>query len=613
MDLKKLIRNISDVPVTSLFTTSTALTEAAHMMFELSGNAAFVTDTDGTVVYINQVAERFTGLSSHDARGQLLSHIVHLSNPKTGEAMDIPLLKVLVEARAMFLPDYTTLTPEGGQKLPVDGSLGPIFAKDGRVLGTILLLHDVSRYRLLTDALSLQANQDPLTGLVNRREFETRVSRALRNARMHKASHVLAYMDLDQFKIVNDVCGHGAGDELLRRIAAAMRSKVRERDTLARLGGDEFGLLLENCTIDAARQVCNNLLDAVKEISFTWQDRTFTVGVSIGLSVLDDDTEDIGTALASTDAACYRAKENGRGRIEVHNANLKEFPPASEASGIARIVSALDENRFSLFAQPIVTLDSVSGSTDFFEIHARLSRDNGGYIESADFLPAVERYQLMPTLDRWVIRHGFNACRKIYHGKNARKPTWSLTVSAASLGSEGFAAFVSEEAKRCKLPPEFICFQINGDAAAAKNSRAADFIWALKVAGFRFCITDFGKNIRALTSLKNLPVDFLKIDASFIKEILIDDTGMEAVKAIHSIGRIMGVKTIAESVDSQGTLKRLQTIGIDFAQGDACGTMTSIDDLGMHPVPQLPDFTAFARSSRSISTSILRQPKNKSL
>lgn len=588
--LKKFIRDIGSAPVGSLFNAAApALPEAARMMFELSGNAAFVTDTEGQIVYINPIAERFAGIKGPDALGRPLRKIVLLLNPKTSEAMDVPLQKVLVEARAMFLPEYTTLTNPGGQKLPVDGSLGPIFARDGRVLGTVLLLHDVSRYRLLTDTLSLQANQDPLTGLVNRREFETRVSRTIRTARMHKSSHALAYLDLDKFKIVNDVCGHGAGDELLRRIAGALRSKVRERDTLARLGGDEFGLLLENCTIEAALQVCNNLLDVVKEIRFSWQERTFTVGVSIGLSVIDEKTEDIGSALAATDAACYRAKENGRSRIEVLNQKSKETPPGQQASAIARIVSALDENRFILYAQPIVPV-ATPERVELFEILAKMVGAKGEHIAPADFLPAAERYQLLPTLDRWVIRHAFETYAKVYSGKESDPhPIWSINISAASLSSEGFTAFIRDEAKRHAIAPAAICFEINESVALADNGRAADFIWALKIDGFRFCVDDFGESLGVLGPLKNLPIDFIKIHGSLIKEMPADNVSRGIVEAIHHIGRIMGVKTIAGCIESPELFGAVRAAGIDYAQGYACGRPGPIEDLKFHPVPRLPE------------------------
>ena len=590
---KNFMRHIGTTPVTALFTApaAPALVEAARMMFELSGDAAIVTDTSGNVVYTNAGAERFTGMRNQDAAGRFIGDIVRLSNPKTGESMDIPLHKVLVEVRAMFLPDYTTLSLPNDQKLPVDGSIGPVFASDGRVLGTVLLLHDVSRYRLLTDALSLQANQDPLTGLVNRREFETRVSRVIKLARTSKTNHAFAYLDLDKFKIVNDICGHAAGDELLRRIAAILRSKVRDRDTLARLGGDEFGLLLENCTLEAAHQVCENLLEAVKEIRFAWQDKTFTVGVSIGLSVISDTTGDMGTVIAATDAACYRAKENGRNRIEVNNPSTgRESRSTNDSPGVARIVSALDENRFTLFVQPIVPAATDADGIEFYEVLVRMVGHNGELIAPADFLPAAERYQLMPTLDRWIVKHTLETYSKCYPRQpGGKQPIWCINVSGMSLASEGFAAFISEQAKHYQVPPEAICFEITEAAAMAKNDKAAEFIWCLKADGFRFCIDDFGKSLGSLGSLKNLPIDFLKIDGSFIKDMLSDDVSQGMVEAIHRIGQMIGVTTIAECVESQTAFDRLKEIGVDYAQGYACGRPQPIDNLNFHPVPLLPD------------------------
>lgn len=587
--IKKFMRQMGSTPG-GASSSASALADAARMMFELSGNAAIVTDINGVVTYANPVAERFTGLKMPEAAGRAIADMVRLSNPKTGEAMDIPVQKVLVEARALFLPDYTTLNLPGEQKLPVDGSIGPVFASDGRVLGTVLLLHDVSRYRLLTDALSLQANQDPLTGLVNRREFETRVSRAIKTARGPRGMHALAYLDLDKFKIVNDVCGHGAGDELLRRIAAVLRGKVRERDTLARLGGDEFGLLLENCTLDAARQVCENLLAAVKEIRFTWHNRTFTVGVSIGLSIIDNKVEDLGSIIAATDAACYRAKENGRNRIEINSpSTARDSRVTNESPGIARIVSALDENRFALSVQPIVPAAGADDDQGFFEILATMIGPGGESIAPADFLPAAERYQLMPNLDRWIVKRAFETYNKTYpRTPGAKLPSWSINISATSLASEGFTEFISAQAKEYRVPPKVICFEITEAAAMAKNSRAADFIRGLKSDGFRFCIDDFGKSLGSLGSLRDLPIDFLKIDGSFIKDMLTDDISLGMVEAIHRIARMIGVKTIAECVETEGAFRRLCQIGVDYAQGYACGRPEPIDNLSFHPVPRLP-------------------------
>lgn len=573
--MEKFIKGFREFGKRSATTDVTpSLAELARMMFECSGDAAVVTDTRGSIAYLNPTAERFAGIGAAKAQGRPVMEILQLRNPKTNEMLQVPVHKVTVETRSMFLPDYTTLVQADGQKMAVDGSLGPVLAADGRVLGTILLLHDVGRYRLLTDALSLQANHDPLTGLANRREFETRVARAVKKAKSHKVQHALCYLDLDKFKIVNDTCGHAAGDELLRMIAGVLRSRLRERDTLARLGGDEFGLLLEGCALAEAQQICAQLLEAVGAIRFSHDGRTYTVGVSIGVYAINADTEDPTSALAAADAACYAAKENGRNRIEVTAPAGKQAhqrQAGSNSGSAAAIVAALKEERFALHLQPIVRTHGDEGEK-FFEVLVKMVGVNHDLIPPADFMPAAERYQLMPSLDRWIIKHAFAAYRDAHSSEKGRSaPIWSVNVSGATIASAGFIDFLREQAHAYEIDPRCVCIEISEADAANKTSHVADLIWGLKLDGYRFCIDDFGKAVGSLSLLRALPVDYLKIDGHCVRHMLEDSVSLGIVAAIHQISGIIGASTIAENVESDAVREKLAEIGVQWIQGYNAG------------------------------------------
>jgi diguanylate cyclase (GGDEF)-like protein len=420
-------------------------------------------------------------------------------------------------------------------------------------------------------ALALQAAHDDLTGLINRREFERRLRRVLETAREAHNEHALFFLDLDQFKVINDTCGHMAGDELLRQVGQLLLAYVRKRDTLARLGGDEFGVLMEHCTLPEALRLANNVLWAVGKFRFAWQERVFRIGVSIGLTSITEASESVSNLLIAADTACYAAKDEGRNRVHVYQLDDTDLARRQgEMQWVARIDQALEDERFQLWSQPIVPIKVGAGEGERFELLLRLVDERGETILPGAFLPAAERYGLSTKLDRWVIGAAL--------GWLSRNPKLVerlhmcfINLSAASLADEEFLKFVREQLGQSQIPSQKICFEITETAAIANLSRAMTFMTALKEQGCRFALDDFGSGLSSFAYLKALPVDYLKIDGTFVKGIADDEVGLVLVRSINDLGKAMGKWTIAESVENEPTLEKLREIGVDYAQGYGIG------------------------------------------
>ncbi|TCV87346.1 EAL domain-containing protein [Sulfurirhabdus autotrophica] len=433
-----------------------------------------------------------------------------------------------------------------------------------------------------TAKLSYQASHDMLTGLVNRREFECRLARALESAKSHGRTHVLCYLDLDQFKIVNDTCGHSGGDELLRQLTILLHAKVRERDTLARLGGDEFGVLLENCSLETARDIAEMLRQLVQDYRFVWNNKSFAVGVSSGLVVLNDESESVASVLSAADAACYAAKDRGRNCIHIYQpADSELLRRREEMQWVTRITRALEENRFMLYAQIIAPLCIQGEKSLHFEILLRMLDENETEtILPMAFIPAAERYNMMKNIDRWVISNSFTVLSNVFENKpGGLINTYSINLSGASLGDEGFLEFITQQFEQKKVSPLNICFEITETAAILNLSVAAEFMRELKKLGCRFSLDDFGSGLSSFGYLKNLPVDYLKIDGAFVKDMADDPIDFAMVQSIHNIGHVMGLQTIAEFVESETVLKMLKVIGVDYAQGNWIGAPQPISKL----------------------------------
>ena len=542
--------------------------ERAQVTLQSIGDAVIATDSNGAIEYLNPVAEELTGWSNAEAQGLPLLRVFDIINEATGVAQENPVDKVLVEGRVVPLANHTALRRRDGTSIPIEDSGAPIRDRAGHITGVVLVFHDVSSSRELKQRLTYQAMHDALTKLVNRHEFELRLQQALSNAKTQGGQHALCYFDLDQFKIVNDSCGHMAGDELLRQLAVVLEASVRQTDTLARLGGDEFGLLLMNCTQDDAERITDTLMQSVRDFRFSWQDKIFNVGLSAGLVPVTAESENVAHILGIADAACYIAKESGRNRVHIYRDNDKDIAQRrGEMSWVARINEALDQSLFCLYHQTIVPLDD-SHPGAHFEILIRMKDKSGKLIAPAEFIPAAERYNLMPAIDRWVIRNTFALLNELY-GDNRQKKlsVCTINLSGLSLSDEAFLEFVRRQAELLQATPRAICFEITETAAIANINRAIVFMNRLKELGFSFSLDDFGNGLSSFSYLKSLPIDYLKIDGSFVKNMLNNALDFSIVRAVNQIGHTMGVRTVAEFVENTELLEALRAMGLDYAQG----------------------------------------------
>jgi diguanylate cyclase (GGDEF)-like protein/PAS domain S-box-containing protein len=432
-------------------------------------------------------------------------------------------------------------------------------------------VEDITEARALSQQLRFQASHDALTGLVNRREFENRLERAAQSAESGRSEHAVCYLDLDQFKIINDTSGHVAGDELLKRLGRVLAQQVRTQDTLARLGGDEFGVLLEDCSMHVAERVANALRRTIEDFRFVWEKQVFSIGVSIGVVPIQGPGQTVSSILSAADAACYAAKDHGRNRIHIyHEGDVELARRHGEMRWVTRIQTALEENRFELARQPIVPLSASAGADSHYELLLRMRDEDGDIVLPDAFLPAAERYNLSVRLDRWVVREAF---RLLTQDQAHLEQLFlcSINLSGVSLADEDFLIFVTTEFASTGLPPGKICFEITETAAIANLPGAMRFMEVLRRIGCRFALDDFGSGLSSFAYLKNLPVDFLKIDGVFVKDIVEDPIDRELVRSINEIGHVMGKRTIAEFVESSEILAALGEIGVDYAQGFELG------------------------------------------
>ena len=540
--------------------------ESAQITLQSIGDGVITTDAKCNVEYVNPVAEELTGWKVDDASGRPIDEIFRGFHEETCEPLENPLAVAIRRDRAIKSVRPTLLIRRDGNELYIESTASPIRDGKGTVSGGVLIFHDVSESRDLNRRLSYHASHDILTGLVNRAEFENRVERALKSARARETSYALLYLDLDQFKIVNDSCGHSASDALLGQLGTLLKSKIRWRDTLARLGGDEFGVLLESCSLDEAMNTAETLRMAIGEYKFVWEERTFRLGVSIGVVPITADNEDVAALLTAADSACAAAKEAGRNRIHSFQENdIDLMRRRREMQWAARINNALEENRFELFRQTIQPLQ-VEEDGAHYEILLRMRDENGGIISPGLFIEAAERYGITPSIDRWVIRSAFRWLVS-EADERERLSLCSINLSGQSLGDEKFLPFVVDQFQMSGIDATKICFEITETAAIASYSQANRFINALKELGCMFALDDFGTGLSSFGYLKHFPVDFLKIDGSFVKEILHDPIDREMVRSINEIGHLTGKRTIAEFAENEEIITMLRGMGIDYAQG----------------------------------------------
>ena len=425
-----------------------------------------------------------------------------------------------------------------------------------------------------TKELKSLAIHDRLTGLYNRYEFEIRIQNSLDDVKKTGKKHVLAYMDLDQFKIVNDTSGHVAGDELLKQLSILLQEAFNSESFIARLGGDEFGIIFYDTTIDNAKIEMEKILSVIKSYRFSWEDKLFRVGASVGMVAITNSCQDINDLLISADAACYTAKENGRNRIHSFvRLDTHMIKHKNDMQWLDEIEHALDENRFELFAQPIQAINT-DDKLAHFELLIRMKDLEGKIIDPMSFIPAAERYNKMPGIDRWVIKEAMYLMRELLNEGEICQ--FSINISGQTFAADDFLDYIKNLFIKTEIPYECICFEVTETAAISNLSTALVFIKELRSLGCYFSLDDFGSGLSSFAYLKNIPVDFLKIDGQFVKDVHHNSVNAQMVKSIHEIAGVMNIKTICEYVENKEILEHLKTIGIDYAQGDYFCVASSI-------------------------------------
>jgi len=471
----------------------------------------------------------------------------------------------------------------------------PLVAEDGSVAGTLSVLDprakvlgqgerealwkladvvmrlvaDMAARKVAEEDLTWQASHDTLTELANRRQFEAAMRRHIASAREQGQHHAVLYIDLDQFKVVNDTCGHAAGDTLLKQLAHALSARMRQADTLARLGGDEFGVLLEGCDLLHAQRVAAQFLSTIRAFRFSWDGRVFTLGASIGVAAITAASRDVESVLAAADTACYLAKDQGRNQVQVYCETDEVVSSRhGEMDWVSRITQCIEENRFFLHCQRVAPLRGSAADTEYLELLLRMRDEQGRTVPPMAFIPAAERYHLMGAIDRWVVEKALRCLGRLdARGLARRQPRFGINLSGMSLNDPGFGDFVLQHFDATGVAPDAVCFEITETAAISNLARAARFIRTFRDLGCRFALDDFGTGLSSFAYLKSLPIDYVKIDGSFVRGSGADRVDHAVVDAIRRLAHAVGAKTIAESVESRETFERVRELGIDFAQG----------------------------------------------
>ena len=548
--------------------------DQAKAALEAIGDAVITTDADGRITYLNPFAESVTGWDADDALGQSLDTVLPLISESTREPVANTAARCLMEERAVDLESGVLLVRRDGTEVPIGDSAAPILDRSGATVGVVLVIQNESEKRRVGLRLSYQASHDPLTGLINRREFERRLSRVVAGLNELTSDHVLLWIDLDRFKLINDSCGHDAGDELLRNLATRLGHHLRKRDTLGRLGGDEFGVLLENCPLADAERVAEILRAEVEGYRFQWGGAEFSIGASIGLVPIGADPSGIASVLRAADAASYTAKEAGGNRVQIEHAGRGVLGMShAMARRVTRMARAVDEGHFHLYGQPIVPLQEPESSSDSparFEVLLRLPDSKGRMQAAADFLPQAERHHLMPAIDRWVVRETIAMLGQWHRAHlDAEHPVGSINLSASALADDSLLRVIEQQLVRQDVPPGAVCFEIAETAALINLNRTIRFVAGIRALGCSVALDDFGSGVSSFTSLQSLGVDFLKVGGSVVRGVASDPVCGSIVGAINQIGRSMGISTVAKQVGSEPLLRKLREIGIGYAQGRA--------------------------------------------
>jgi diguanylate cyclase (GGDEF)-like protein len=524
-------------------------------------------DDRGQIFFANAAAARLTGAEPADLTGLDFGKAFPLHSAADGSPVLLEQLQATCGDDAPAV--RAVLRDSGDNEHVLDISCA--CEDSGRRQVSFLAMQDVSIPHGISLELFWQANHDALTGLVNRRGFEDSLRKAIAVGGEPAKQHTLLFLDLDRFKLINDSGGHAAGDEFLRQIAAVLRARVRTTDVLARMGGDEFAVLLHACPVEQALRIANAIRMDVSNFRFVWREKVFHVGASIGLVVLSDSAASAEEVMEQADAACYAAKEAGRDQIRVYHAKAASHQPRVDMNIVETIHDAIERNGFRLFRQRIAGLDEAGAKVRHFELLLRMIDRDGKIVPPMVFIPAAERHNMMQAIDRWVLANALPAIRRECDVTPDSLPVFDINLSAESINDGRFPQFVRDQIALHKVPAEAICFEITETLAVANLTKAAELIRELKDLGLRFALDDFGAGMCSFAYLKHLPVDYVKIDGAFVRDMFAEPMNLEVVSAINNIAHSLGMKTIAEFVETEGALNKLLELGVDYAQGHAVG------------------------------------------
>ena len=545
---------------------------------ELLKEGVVVTDNNFRVVHMNPVAESLTGWPTYEAAGHNADEIIRLIDSVKRERINLPDKACLRENRTIQISQNLLLVNDRNDEHAIEITMAPRTIHDNETQGTVIIIKDLSETHRLTSEIQHRASHDALTGLLNRQEFEYQLEKSIASAATHNVQHILCYLDVNQFKIINTQAGHTAGDFILKEVARLLQSKIRSIDIIGRLGGDEFALLLVNHTLDNAQRTAQLLVEEFQRKRFSWNDQSFELGLCIGMVAVTKDSPEPAQMLTRAELACFSAKDRGRNQIHLYRSDDDELTRKhEEILRAAGITGALQEDRFKLYCQPIVSLAVGNRSTQHYELLLRLTDASGNIILPASFIPAAERYGLMPNVDRWVIHTALHRYIETF-GENSGVHI-AINLSGNSLNDDKLLDFIKDELKSSNIDPQKVCFEITETAAINNLTQASNLINELKAFGCCFALDDFGSGLSSFTYLKNLPVDFLKIDGSFVTDMADDTIDYAMVEAINQLGHVMGIGTIAECVESEEVVNHLRKLGVDFAQGYAMGSPIPMDGL----------------------------------
>jgi len=540
----------------------------AQYTLESISEGVITTDNDGRIDYMNLAAEGLIGTNRDDAAGHRVGELFSLVDDADRRPLGDPVERCLAMRRRVNMGRRAVMvSTDGEHEHSVEITASPVRGPSNSISGTVVVIHDVTELRGLTRKMSYQATHDPLTGLVNRREFERRLDEAMDSAHAEEAVHMVFYMDLDRFKVVNDSCGHLAGDNMLREVAALIKEQVRDSDFVGRLGGDEFGALLIGCPIEKARQIATDICNAVADYRFVWKDKIFNIGISIGLVEISHASGTLQDIMSAADSACYMAKQQGRGQVHIYSARDEAIArERGDIQWLRQLQTALHEDRFELATQPIIAMSGRAESGPSVEVLIRLNDGQRRPANSAEFLRPAERYQMMPQIDRWVI----NASLAAISSGEIKLPahrSCAINLSSQTLGDEAFLGFVVESLDHSGVAPSSICFEVTEAAILSNVQHAQRFIEVLHGIGCEFSLDDFGSGLGSFSSLKHLPIDYLKIDGTYTHDLQSDLVNQEMVAAMIKLARTMHFRVVAEQVEHQEDFDWLRDIGVDFVQG----------------------------------------------